>query len=62
MANPLLIRVRSQQHVVQQSIQIVPSFIHTHQRDGGLSEGMERTRNTQGTDVSAAAAPRRRSG
>lgn len=29
---------------MQQSIQIVPSFIHTHQRDGGLLEGMGRTR------------------
>lgn len=34
--NLLLMCVQSLQHVVQQSIQIVPSFIHGHQRDGGL--------------------------
>lgn len=34
--NILLMCVQSLQHVVQQSIQIVPSFIHGHQRDGGL--------------------------
>lgn len=60
--NLLLMCVQSLQRVVQQSIQIVPSFIHGHQRDGGLSEGMERRKDTQGTDVSTAAALRRYSG
>lgn len=47
--------VGSQEHVEQQRIQIVPSFIHNHQRDGG--DRRERSgAGKQGADVGAAAA------
>lgn len=46
LVNLLLIRAESQWQVVQLGIQIVPSFIHTRQRDDRLLEGMGQTKNT----------------
>lgn len=57
-AHVLLTGVGSRQHVEQQRIQIVPSFIHNHQRDVG--DRRERSgAGNQGADVGAAAAAAR---